>query len=180
MAERHGQHASLGVPGDVAVHADRGDEPGALLVAAAHLGPQHPRRHHANVARELEAVERERVAAGDDHEGVVARRDRQRGDHVVGDEHAQHVGVVGGVEVERGEAVGLGRVAAGVGPHADDHVEAGVAEVERPRPSLVAIPDHGDAAAGQGVDVSVVSVEDHTAQRSQIGRVQSVQRDTGR
>ena len=52
--------------GHVAVHSDRSDEPDAFLVAAPHLGAEHPRRDHADVAVRVEAVERERVAAGDD------------------------------------------------------------------------------------------------------------------
>ena len=64
----HRERARLRLAGHVAVHADRGDEPDALLVAAAHLGAEHPRRDHADVAGRVEAVERERVAAGDDRE----------------------------------------------------------------------------------------------------------------
>ena len=54
----------------VAVDPEGGDEPDALLVAAAHLRTEHARCDHAHVARGVEAVERERVAAGHDDERV--------------------------------------------------------------------------------------------------------------
>ena len=71
-----GERARLRVAGGVAVHADAGDEADALLVAAAHLGPEHARRDEADVARRVEPVEGERVAAGHDHERVGLGRER--------------------------------------------------------------------------------------------------------
>jgi hypothetical protein len=106
------------------VDADGGDEADALLVAAPDLGPQHPGSDHAHVAVELEATEGRAEAAGHDHQGLVPGPERQRRDHVVGHQEAQDVGFVGGVDVLGGEAVGPGRVAGGVGPHADPQVDA--------------------------------------------------------
>ena len=113
------EHALLRAPGDVAVHADRGDEPDALLVAEAHFGAEHARRHHAGVARRLEPIERERVAARDDH--ARARRSAAIGserDDVVGHEDADDVGVARGFDVVGLEAVGLGLLARLVAAHA--------------------------------------------------------------
>jgi len=68
---------------DVTVNADRGDEPDALLVAAAHLGTEHARRDHGRVTRGVDAVEGERVATGDDHERVRPGLHVELGNHVV-------------------------------------------------------------------------------------------------
>ena len=103
----------------VAVDAEGGDEPDAFLVAAAHLRAQHAGRDHAHVAGRVEAVERERVPARHDDQRVVARADRQRRDHVVGDEDADDVDVGRRVEVGGGEAVGGRPLARLVGAHAD-------------------------------------------------------------
>src|SRR5947208_408244 len=46
------------------------------------------------------------------------------------------------------------------GRHAHRDVEAGVAEVERPRPALVPVADDGDARPRQGREVGVLVVED--------------------
>ena len=74
---RHRERAIPRRAGDVAMHADGGDEPDAFLVAASHLGPEHARRDHPDVARRVEAVEGERVAARDDREAVVGPAQRQ-------------------------------------------------------------------------------------------------------
>ena len=66
----HAERALESAARDVAVHADRGDEPDALLVAGAHLRTEHARCDHAEVAVGREAVERERVAARHDREAV--------------------------------------------------------------------------------------------------------------
>ena len=71
-------------------------------------------------------------------------RERQQRDHVVGNEDADDVGVVRGLEVVRLEAVGLGLLAGVVAAHAHDGLAAAVAQVERPRPALVAVADDRD------------------------------------
>ena len=138
---------SLGATGAVLVDADGGDEAGALLEADPHVGPEHARRHHHDVAVGSEAVVGQRVAAGDDRAGVGARDQSERRDRVVGDEHAQHVEVGGRGDRGGLEAVGPGPVGGLVGPHAHGDVEPGVAQVERPRSPLVAVADHCDALA---------------------------------
>ena len=145
----HGERARLGPAGDVAVDADGGDEPDALLVAAADLGPEHARRDHPDVAGRVEAVERERVPARHDGEPVVGPGDRQRRDHVVGDQDADDVGVARVLERGRGEPVGRGLLPGGVGPDADHHLAARVAQVQGPRAALVAVADDRDRAAGE-------------------------------
>ena len=154
------ERARLGVAGGVAVHADAGDEADALLVAAAHLGAEHARRHQADVARRIEAVEGERVAAGHDHERVGLRRERHGRDGVVGHEDADDVRLGRRLDVLRGEAVGLGRRAGVVVADAGRDVEARVAQVQRPRAPLVAVPDDGDPLAVQRRQVRVTVVVD--------------------
>ena len=151
----HGQDTGPGRAGDVAVDPNRRDEADALEVAATDLGPEHPGRHHAGVAREVEPAEGQRVAAGHDDQGVGPGGKRQARDDVVGDEHADHVGVIRPFEVAGGEAIGLGGVPGLVGPDADDDVEARVAQVEGPRSALVAVPDDGDPLAGEGIELGV-------------------------
>ena len=148
------------VPVSVAVDAERGDEADALLVAATHLGAQHAGRDHADVARRVEAVERERVAARHDDERVGARRDRQRRDDVVGDEDAEHVELRCRVELGGGEPVGGGTLTRLVGAHADGHVDAGVAQVQRPGAALVAVADDGDSGAPDRVEGGIGVVDD--------------------
>ena len=86
--------------------------------------------------------------------------DRQRGDHVVGDEDAEHVELGCRVELGGGEAVGGRAFARLVGAHADGDVDAGVAQVQRPRSTLVAVPDDGDASAAQRIERGVGFVDD--------------------
>ena len=141
---RHREHAGERAAGGVAVHADGGDEADAFLVAAAHLGSEHARRDHAAVAGRIEPSEAERVAARDDHARVRLGRERQQRDDVVGDEDADHVGVVRRFEVVRLEAVGHCLLSRLVAAHAHDRCAAAVAQVERPRTALVAVADHRD------------------------------------
>ena len=144
----------------VLVDADPGDVADALLVAAADLRAEHARRDHADVAFGLEAVEGERVTAGDDREGPRARLEGERRDRVVGDEHAHDVGVTGAVQVDGLEAVLVGAGAGVVRADADPDLQPGVAEVERPGASLVAVADHGHALPVEGLLVGVFVVED--------------------
>jgi len=127
------------------LHADRGNEPDALLVAAAHLRAEHAGRDPCRCRRGIQPVEPERVAARDDHTRVRARRERQQRDDVVGDEDADDVGVVRGLDVVGLEAVGHRLLARLVAAHAHDRGVSAVAQVERPRAALVAVPDHRDA-----------------------------------
>ena len=69
---------------------------------------------------DVEPVEGERVAARDDRAGGRSTRERQRGDDVVGYEHADDVGIVGGVEVSGLEPVGRRLFARLVAPYAHD------------------------------------------------------------
>ena len=108
----------------------------------------------------LEAVERERVAARHDREPVGGPRERQRRDHVVGHQHAHDVGVARVREVAGREALVGGLLARRVGAHAHLHVEARVAQVERPRAPLVAVADHRHGRSGDRSEVGVVVVED--------------------
>src|SRR5262249_61854581 len=68
---RYGQRAVARSPRSVAMDADCGDEADALVVAAPHLRSEHPGRDHADVARGIEAVERQRVPTRDDREPAV-------------------------------------------------------------------------------------------------------------
>src|SRR6266511_1647264 len=45
-------------------------------------------------------------------------------------------------------------------PHADVHVEAGVAQVQRPRPALVAVADDTHGLAAQRAEIGVLLVVD--------------------
>src|SRR5262249_39118365 len=67
---RHREHTLAGSSGEVAMYADGGDETDSFLVAPAYLGAEHPGCDHADVAGRVEAVEGERVSAGDDREPV--------------------------------------------------------------------------------------------------------------
>ena len=60
----------------------------------------------------------------------------------------------------RARVGGLRRLAGGVRSHAHADVEAGVAEVERPRPALVAVADHRHRRAVERRHVGVVLVVD--------------------
>ena len=144
----------------VAVDAEGGDEPDAFLVAAAHLRPQHPRCDHAHVAGRVEPVEGERVPARHDDERVVTRTDRQRRDHVVGDEDAQDVEVGRRVELGGDEAIGGGPLPGLVGAHADGDVDARVAQVQRPRATLVAVADDRGSGAPNRIERGVGVVDD--------------------
>ena len=138
------ERAGERVPGDVAVHTDRGDEARAFLVATTHLGPEHARRDHADVAVGREAIEGEGVPARDDRARVGARAQRERRYDVVGNEDADHVGIARVSQLGRREPLGLGQLARRVLAHADERVESGVAQVQRPRSALVAVADDGD------------------------------------
>ena len=101
--ERDGQYALERASRLIVLDTDCGDEPVALHVTRTHLGPEHARGDHPEVARRVEPSERGAVAAGDDRACVGPGREAERWDHVVGDEHTDHVGVVrgrdlGGVE----------------------------------------------------------------------------------
>jgi hypothetical protein len=55
--------------------------------------------------------------------------------------------------------------------HADDHVEAGVLEIERMRPTLAAIAEDGDTRALEGLTVDVfvrIQPHRHTPQRPNV------------
>jgi hypothetical protein len=155
-----GQRAGPCRAGHVPLHAYRGDEPDALLVAPPHLGAEHARRDHAGVARWLQTLERQRVAAGHDDEGVGTEGDGQAGDDIVGHEEADDVGVTGGLDVCRREAVGFGRLPRLVVAHADSDVDARVAHVQRPRAPLVAVADDRDPLAFEGAQVGVGLMKD--------------------
>ena len=142
------------------MYPDRGDEAGAFLVAASYFGTEHAGRDHSRIAGRVEPAERERVSAGHDHAGVALRAQRQGRDDVVGHEYAHDVGVVRGVEVMRGKSVRLGLVAGRILAHAHQRRAAAVAQVECPRPALVAVSDHGDALVRDRVEICVVLVED--------------------
>jgi hypothetical protein len=154
------ERALLGPTGGVAVHADPGDEPDALLEAAPHLWSQHARRDEADVAGRVEPVERERVAAGDDDERVGLRRQRHGGDGIVRHEDADDVRRRGRLHVLDREAVRLGRRTRVVVSHAGRDVEAGVAQVERPRSPLVPVADDGHPLAVERSEVRVTFVVD--------------------
>jgi hypothetical protein len=117
-----------------------------LLIARANLRPEHARRDHREVAAEVEVLEGGCVPARDDDQGIGRRGDRKPGNRVVGDDQAHHVRAGAG-DLADLEPVGLRRRARVVraSKHAD--VEAGVAEVEGPRPTLVAVADDRDASA---------------------------------
>jgi len=149
-----------GGTGHVPLHAHGRDEAGALLVAPADLGAEHAGGDHAGVARRLQAVEGERVAAGHDHQRVGARRDRQRRNDVVGDEQADDVGVACRFNVGRREAVGLGGLACVVVANTDADVDARVPQVEGPRAALVAVADDRQPLPFQGREVAVGFVQD--------------------
>ena len=160
IASRDREHARERVAGRVVVHTHGGDEPDALLVTAAHFGPEHARRDHAAVAGRIEAAETQRVATRHDHTGVGFRREREQRDHVVGDEDADDVGVVGGFEIVRLEAVGLGLLAGVVAANAHHRRAPAVAQVERPRPALVAVADNRDALTVQHAEIGIALVVD--------------------
>ena len=165
IALRDTQHPIARATSDVAVHTDRGDEADTLLEAAAHLGTQHARRDHPEVAVDLEPVECERVPARHDRARVGSRTEREERNDVVGHEHAQQGGVVGRVEFGGLESVGHRRIAGLVAPHADRRRAAAVAEIQRPRAALVAVTDDGDPLVGQnaGLDVAFVGDRGHRA-----------------
>ena len=179
---RDRERARLRAARRVAVDADRGDEPDALLVAGAHLGSEHARRDHPDVAVGVEAVERERVPAREDREALRRALELEERDHVVGHEHADHVGVVRVGDLARLEAV-VGRLLTRrVGAHAHLDVEARVAEVERPRAPLVAVADDRDRGALDGGEIGVVVVEDrrHAAHGTALGASRHTPRSTRR
>src|SRR5262249_25978902 len=68
---------------------------------------------------------------------------------VVRNEHADDVGAAGILDLPDRKAVRLRLLARGVGAHAHARVEAGVAQVEGPRPPLVAVADQRDRLSGQ-------------------------------
>ena len=106
------------------MHTHGRDESGTFFIATANLGTQHARCHHADVALRSESVERHGVTAGNDGAGIRARADRQRRDHIVGNEYADDVALVGTVELVRVEAVPLGLLPGRVGARAHEDFAA--------------------------------------------------------
>jgi hypothetical protein len=79
---------------------------------------------------------------------------------LVGDEERE--GIAGGTCLADGahrEAVSLGLLCAGVADRADEHLHSAVAQVQRLRPSLIAVADDGDRLAIQVVELGVGVVE---------------------
>jgi hypothetical protein len=162
---RNGQRPSLSGPGPVGVHAHRGDESDALLVAAPHLGAEHAGGDHGQVAARVEPVEGQGVAAGHDGEPVVRTGEGEPRDDVVGHQEADHVGGRGRFDIGGGEALGLGLLPRLVGPDAHGRVEPGVPQVQGPGAPLVAVADHGQRLALQRRPVGVVLVVDRRHRR---------------
>ena len=123
-----GERALSSRPGLVAVDADGGDEADPLLVTAPYFGPQHAGGDHSGVAGRVEAAEGQRVPAGDDHERVLPRCDRQARYHVVRNQQTDGVGVAGPVDVVGGKPVVLRRAPSLVGAHTHHDVHSGVAQ----------------------------------------------------
>ena len=73
------------------------------------------------------------------------------------------------------EPVGFRHLPAGIGSHADDDFDSGIAQVEGPRSALVAVPDHRRALAGESVKVCLGFAHDHchapTVPRSPLERM---------
>jgi hypothetical protein len=91
---------------------------------------------------------------------MVGGLDRQLRHHVVGYEDADDVGVARGLDVVRFEAVLDGLLARLVASDAHRRPAAAVAQVERPRPPLVAVADDGDVLSRDCAHVAVTFVVD--------------------
>ncbi len=148
MALATARTRSLALPVVVLVHAHPGDEPDALLVAATHLGPEHAGRHEADVAVGVEAVERERVAAG--HDDKCIRPSAPAAGSGMASSGAEQARTSASDAASRSNAAKPSAwrlLAGGVGPHAGHHLEPRVPQVEGPRATLVAVADDGDLGA---------------------------------
>src|SRR5262245_37756535 len=165
----------LGVPARILMDRDQARHAAALLVLAPHEMPGPLRRHHEHVdvrgGHDLLEVDVEPVAERQVLPLRQPRRDLVLVDLralLVGDEHHDDVGLTrrcGRIHHPQADGLGLppGRA---VGAQADPDVTAAVAQVERVRMPLAAVPDDGDLLAPDGVQGRVLVVVDVHAARS--------------
>ena len=141
-ADRQGnsQYAGSRRLGLVALHPDRGDEADPLEIALPNLGPEHPWRGHADITRRVQTPECERVTARHDDQCVRTWRQPRVG--ITSSGISTQITSASSADARfwcrNRRALPIPCSSRrGINPD----IEAGIAEVEGPRPALVAISD---------------------------------------
>ena len=162
------QRVILRLTGSILVDGDEVGHAFAFQILAADgvAGALRRDHHHVDILRRLDAakVDVEAVREGEDHAGAQIRLDVfmiHRGLLFVVDEDHDHVGDLGGLggghDGQPGLLGLLPALAALV--QRDNHVAAGVTQVERVRVSLRAVADDGNLFAHEIVKVAVLRVK---------------------
>ena len=167
-ARRIRQRVILRLAGSVLIDGDEVGHALALQILAADGVTRALRRdhHHVDVLRRLDAaeVDVEAVRKREDHAGAQIRLDVlvvHRRLLLVVDEDHDHVGDLGGLgRGHNGQPGRLGLLPAlAAFIQRDDHVAAGIAQVERVRVSLRAVADDGNFFAHQIFEVAILRVK---------------------
>ena len=108
----------------------------------------------------VQPAERERVTAGDDHAGVGLRRERQQRNTSSGTRMQMTSASFAASRSWASKPSAIRLLAGLVAADAHERLAPAVAQVQRPRPALIAVADDRDPSPAQRREIGVVLVED--------------------